>query len=205
MTWAPDYVTEAELKTQLRIEDDEDDTAIAVAIAAASRAIDQFCGRQFGQVAAPEARVYTAEWDQGQGLYVIPIDDCMSVSGLSVMADDDDDQTYDKEIDSYRLFPFNAEQKSRPWTRLIVKSDSTNSPLCDEGAVEVTAVWGWESVPQCVVQACLIQAGRFFVRRDSLYGIAGSPDVGSELRLLDRVDPDVALLLQTVKRRWAAA
>lgn len=60
-------------------------------------------------------------------------------------------------------------------------------------------------MPAVVSSACLIQAARFFVRRDSSYGIAGSPELGNELRLLARLDPDVALLLTSVKRWWAAA
>jgi hypothetical protein len=41
----------------------------------------------------------------------------------------------------------------------------------------------------------MLQASRFYARRDSPYGVAGSPDLGSEVRLLSKVDPDVAVSL----------
>ena len=40
-------------------------------------------------------------------------------------------------------------------------------------------------------------------RKGSPYGIAGSPDLGSELRLLAKLDADVAVLLRSFVRMWA--
>jgi hypothetical protein len=62
--------------------------------------------------------------------------------------------------------------------------------------VKVTALWGWTAVPVAVKQATLLQASRFFSRRHSPYGVAGSPELGSEIRLLARVDPDVGVSLR---------
>jgi hypothetical protein len=70
--------------------------------------------------------------------------------------------------------------------------------------VEVRATFGWTAIPDLVISATLLQAGRFASRRDSPYGIAGSPDTGSELRLLDKVDPDVAVMLAPLTRWWGA-
>jgi len=50
-------------------------------------------------------------------------------------------------------------------------------------------------VPTTVKQATLLQASRVFARREAPFGVAGSPDMGSELRLLEKVDPDVAVML----------
>ena len=44
----------------MHITDTDDDVQIALAVTAASRAIDRRTNRQFGLVAAPEARYYTA-------------------------------------------------------------------------------------------------------------------------------------------------
>jgi len=52
-----------------------------------------------------------------------------------------------------------------------------------------------------VHEACLLQSSRIAARRDSPFGVAGSPETGSELRLLDRVDPDVAVTLSRYRRR----
>lgn len=53
-------------------------------------------------------------------------------------------------------------------------------------------------VPGPVELACLIQASRWFKRKDAPFGIAGSPELGSELRLLSKLDPDVEVLLDAV-------
>jgi hypothetical protein len=60
-------------------------------------------------------------------------------------------------------------------------------------------------VPSAVKLATRLQASRFMARRDSPYGVAGSPDAGSEIRLLSRVDPDVAVALRGFSRPRRAA
>ncbi|HEX6579213.1 MAG TPA: phage head-tail connector protein [Jiangellaceae bacterium] len=188
--WEPDYVTVAELRAHLRIGDSDDDAALAVAITAASRAIDTHTNRQFGRVTEAEERRFTARADTTRGRWVVPIDDLMSTTSLAVEVDGD-------ALTDYELEPVNAASKSRPWSRLVVSDDSSVMPAGDRNEVAVTALWGWTAVPTAVKQACLLQAARFHARRDSPYGIAGSPDQGNELRLLARVDPDVAVALRT--------
>ena len=56
MPWKPDYCTTAELKGFVSISDAGDDAFLALAITAASRAVDQHTGRQFGQVGSAETR-----------------------------------------------------------------------------------------------------------------------------------------------------
>ena len=205
MAWAPDYCTTAELRSYItRSSVTVDDTELALAVTAASRVIDEYCGRQFGSTSA-EARVYTAEWDRRRRRWLIETDDFQTTTGLEIMVDDDDDETFDKEIDEYRLWPFNAVDVGRPWTRIIVDPESSNFPTCAEGAVEVTAAYGWTSVPTPVKTATLIEANRIFQRRVSPFGIAGSPETGSELRLLRAVDVDVQKILQPFRRHWGAA
>jgi uncharacterized phiE125 gp8 family phage protein len=196
MAWAPDYVTTAELRAFLRVNDSDDDTQLAVAIAAASRAIDQHTGRQFGVVGSAEERFYTAVWDRHLCRWLVDVDDLMSTSGLVVEIDGTATTTYTKE-------PRNAAAKGRPWTSLVFDTDSTTLPTGDRDEIAVTALWGWSAVPTPVKQACYLQASRFHARRDSPYGVAGSPEQGNELRLLARVDPDVAVSLGPYIRRWA--
>lgn len=210
MAWEPDYVTTAELRAYItRSSVTVDDTQLAWAATAASRDIDHYCARQFGKVAAAEARIFTAEFDRQRQLWMIDLigaelhSDIHSVTGLEIMVDDDDDQVYDQEVDSYRLWPYTP-GPGRPWTRVIIKADSAVKPTCREGAVEVTANYGWAAVPSPVVQATLIQANRIFQRRVSPYGIAGSPETGSELRLLRDVDVDVQRILASYRYQWGA-
>lgn len=193
MAWKPDYITSAELKSYLRIFDTVDDAEIAVAVTAASRAIDDHCNRQFGKVDAAEERLYTARPDYERGRWVVDIDDLMTATGLVVTIAGVATTAFTKE-------PVNAAPKTRPWTRLVVDSDSPVTPTGDPYEVSATAVWGWTAVPVAVKQAARLQGSRFHSRRDSPYGIAGSPDQGSELRLLSRVDPDVGVSLRDYRR-----
>lgn len=205
MAWAPDYVTATQLKNFVRITDTADDAEVGYAITAASRAIDQATNRQFGNTGAVQERFYTARWDKRRARWVIEIDDVMTSTGLLVHYDSDADETYASEITDYRLKPANASSESRPWTEIVVNSDSTTQPTALEDGIRVTATFGWTSVPTAIVEATLLQASRFLIRRDSPFGIAGSPDQGSEMRLLARVDPDVAVAVTPYRRIWGAA
>lgn len=198
MAWAPDYVTTGELKAYVRISDTADDAVLALAISAASRAVDRFCNRQFGLVAAPEERSYTAEWDRRQCRWVVWHDDVMVVTGFGI-------EVETGTVDTYDMKPANSVALGQPFTHTVVDPASTHRPTGTRDEVTITARWGWLTVPEPVKQATLLQASRLFSRRTSPFGIAGSPDLGSELRLLAKVDPDVAVVLGPYTRWWAAA
>lgn len=204
MAWAPDYCTSAELKAYERIADTDDDAQVALAVSAASRAVDRAANRQFGLVAAAEARYYTPRWDKRLRRWVVDIDDLMTTSDLAVAADLDDSGDYATEITDFSLKPVNAQPESKPWTRLVVLPGSAVTPCGDEDSVEVTARFGWTAVPTPVKQATLLQASRFLKRKDAPFGVAGSPDSGSEIRLLAKVDPDVAVMIGPYTRQWGA-
>lgn len=199
MAWAPAYATPAELKAYTRIPSDDslDDVQVSLAIEAASRAIDVHTNRQFGSVSPAQERFYPARWDRRRCLWVVDTDDLMSTTNLAIEADGE-------AVTAYTLEPVNAAAKGRPWTGFVVDSDSAATPTASEN-VAVTGLWGWTAVPDAIKQACLLQANRFLSRRNSPYGVTGSPDMGSELRLLSRVDPDVAVILGPYVRWWGAA
>lgn len=196
MAWAPSYVAVSDLKAYLGIDDTDNDAQLTLAISAASRAIDRYCRRQFGLVAAPEARYYTARWSRRRGLWVVPIDDLMSAVGLVAKVDTAGDGTYATTIVSgtYVLRPRNAAVKGEPWTEVAFLDTAAALPTGVDGEVQITAPWGWTAFPDTVKQACLLQGSRVYARKEAPFGIAGSPD-GSELRLLAKVDPDVAVML----------
>jgi len=204
MAWAPDYATTAEARAYItRHSETVDDTELALAVTASSRAIDLCCSqgntaRQFGVVTAEE-RFYTPRWDRRRLRWIIEIDDLMSTVGFDPQLQDADGNDVGA-IDAYILEPRNAAVKSRPWTHLVVKPTSTYTPTGIEYEAALTAPWGWTTTPTPVKNATLLQTSRFFSRRDSPYGIAGSPDDGSEMRLLARVDPDVSVMLGSFKR-----
>ncbi len=193
--WAPDYLTLAALKTYLHIFDTADDADLAVAITAASRAVDNHCNRQFGLLAAAEKWSYVARPDLERGRWVVDVDDFMTTVGMLV------EVPTVATVTAFTKEPVNAAAKSRPWTRLVFNPDSAVTPVASNlYAVDVTARLGWTTVPTAVEQATRLQASRFFSRRQSPYGVAGSPEAGSELRLLSRVDPDVGVSLRDYLR-----
>src|SRR5690606_1950510 len=202
MAWAPDYATVDELAAYMRIGDHDDDEQLAAANSAAARAIDQFTGRQFGLVDEPEARTYTPRWSRTRGAWLVEIDDVMTADGFRVAVDLGGDEAHGAGLTAsdYMLRPGNAAQVGMPWTRLVIRPDVGLRRSVD-GAVEVTATWGWAAVPETVHAAALLQGSRFATRRNAPFGVAGSPEAGSEVRLLDKVDPDVAVMLARYRRK----
>lgn len=191
MVWKPDYVSAADVKAWSRIEDTDDDVQIALYVTAASRAVDGYCKRQFGRVAAPELRQYEGVFDRHLGTYVYAIDDLCSAVGLALL------DSNAKAVTSYELRPRNAVVEGEPYTELRAAAGGLLSVTSD--------AWGWSAVPPAVKMGTLLQAARLSQRRDSPMGIAGSPSDGSELRLLAALDPDLRTSLKSYRREvWAA-
>lgn len=190
MAWAPDYVTAAGLKSYLRIDDTADDVFLALWATTVSRNVDDFCGRQFGQTAA-ESRTYTPVWDRHLGKYVTVVDDLQDVTGLAIV---DENGTA---VTDYTLDPVNALQKGKPYERILTAACA--------GDLTVTALWGWSAVPSAVPTGAYLQAARLAARRDSPFGIAGSPSEQGEIRLLAQLDPDFRTSLKPFVRKWWAA
>lgn len=197
MAWRPAYATVEELRDYVRISDSHDDAVLSLAIEAASRAVDKSTNRQFGKVDAPEQRLYAPDYHPDRRRWIIGIDDLMTQVGLQISTDAGT-------VDAFKLEPRNAAQEGRPWTMVIVDPTSTHQPVIDQD-VAVTASWGWAGVPNTIKQATLLQASRFFSRRTSPYGVAGSPELGNELRLLSKVDADVDVMISSFRRWWSAA
>ena len=205
MSWAPSYASTDELREFVRIDDAADDTVIEVALAGASRSIDYACDprpgryRQFGRTDAPEDRYYTVSL-RGYGLpvrghWVAEVDDVAGVAGLVVACDLGGTGSYTP-VTGTTLLPRNATALGEPFTVVLFAYSSLPTPPRVAEAVKVTASWGWPAVPVPIHQACLMQASRLLSRRDAPFGVAGSPETGSEMRLLAKLDPDVEILVK---------
>lgn len=198
MTWKPDYCTVAEAKAYVKVDDADDDAQFTLAVTAASRAIDDETERQFGQTAGAEARRYDAMWDKTRGRWVVHVDDIQDVTGLAVAV-------AAGAVTPFDLLPVNAALTGKPYERLLIKPESANQPTgTEEGEVTVTAKYGWTAVPPTIKLATLLQISRWHARRDAPFGVAGSPEQGSEIRLLARLDPDVKVMVRGYVRWWAA-
>jgi hypothetical protein len=201
MAWEPDYITVAEAKSELGITNTDSDTSLASKITSASRSIDLFCKRQFGLLAAAEARYYTPWYDEDLRRWVVEIDDLMTTTDLVVKLDLSDDDTYGTALSAsdYILRPRNAASKLRPWTQLAIKNTSS-SPISRSDSVYVEGRWGWSAVPTTIKDATLLQVNRLLFRRSSPSGVAGSPESKSEIRLLAKLDPDVEVMCKAYQR-----
>ena len=126
---------------------------------------------------------------------VVDIDDLMTETGSSV-ADIDDAAL--REVTEYALRPANAAAEAKPWTRAAVRPGHARPPRHEDG-VEVTASGAGPPCPTPSSKRRCCRRRAFFKRRDAPFGVAGSPELGSELRLLAKVDPDVAVVLGPVQ------
>lgn len=189
MTWAPDYETEAVLADFVRTA--SDDPYIAGYGTAASRAVDEACNRQFGQMAAAATLTYdatrAAQLDNGRWLLLV--DDVQDLTGVTVTVDG---TAVAAGVDGYQWWERNAAAFGVPYTGITLR----DRPC---GDVDVFAKFGWSAVPAPVPAAVRLQVNRWHIRRESPYGTAGSPSEGSEIRLAARLDPDVRAILSGAK------
>lgn len=198
MAWEPAYCTASELAAYAQIPDSGDDVELGLAAEAASRAIDHCCARQFGLLASVEARVLVAEWKPRVGAYHVRIPDLMTATGLVVTVSG---AAVTAGV-GYELLPRDAAERGRPWERIATLAATAPTLGVGDYTVTVTGRWGWTAVPDTVKQATLLQAARFHKRRQAPFGVAGSPEMGSEIRLLAKVDPDVEAMLRRYRRDW---
>lgn len=201
--------------------DTSDDTVMVMALDASARAIDRAANRTFVAASStPTARVFTPVRAHGRGVqgwvylpsytptrydgrYILPVDDLPSTASPTVMFDSTGNGDFDIPCATFRLGPLNASARGLPYTQLIF--DIGTAVPFTENSVEVTDTWGWDATPATIANANLLQAARFLKRREAAFGIAGSPDMGNQMRLLAKLDPDVAVMVNTYRKWWGAA
>ncbi len=195
------YATLAELKAFVGITDAVDDVSLTLALDSASAQVDQYCDRTFAQDAAVTTRDYMVT-NTGR----LDVDPISTTTGLVVATDDNNDGTFETTWTTaeYRLEPINAAATGAPWDRIVSLGTRWFPRSTYRPTARVTARFGWPggTAPAAVKHATLIQASRLWKRKDAPFGVAGSVEFGSELRLLARLDPDVETLLRAYRRSW---
>lgn len=197
------YATRNQVKAALRIgtADTLDDDLIDNCVGAASRLIDGYCNRRFWQSGTAEARVYQAE-----DSFYCSIDD-VAGTALTLKTSSQADGTFDVtwKVSDYQLEPLNGNLDGLTWSYDKIRAvgdylfPTVNANYGDQALVQVTAVFGWPSVPEPVTQATIIQASRIFKRYDSPLGVAGFGDLGA-IRVSRFLDPDMAQLVEPYRR-----
>ena len=203
MTINNGYATRNQVKAALRIgtADTIDDDLIDNCVGAASRLIDGYCNRRFWQTGTAEARVYQAE-----DSFYCSIDDIAGTAltlKTSTQADGTFDLTWSRS--DYQLEPLNGNLDGLTWSYDKIRAvgdylfPTVNANYGDQALVQVTAIFGWPSVPEPVTQATIIQASRIFKRYDSPLGVVGFGDLG-QIRVSRYLDPDMAQLVEPYRR-----
>jgi hypothetical protein len=197
------YATRNQIKAALRIgtADTIDDDLIDNCAGAASRLIDGYCNRQFWSVGSATTRVYMAEND-----FYCHIDD-IAGTAIILKTSGATDGTFDVtwSTTDYQLEPLNGRLDGLQWSYDKIRAvgdylfPTVNGNYGEQALVQVTAVFGWPSVPEPVTQATIIQASRIFKRYDSPLGVAGFGDLGA-IRVSRFLDPDMAQLVEPYRR-----
>jgi hypothetical protein len=197
------YATRNQVKAALRIgtADTIDDDLIDNCVGAASRLIDGYCNRRFWQTGTAEARVYQAE-----DSFYCSIDD-IAGTALTLKTSTQADGTFDLQWSrsDYQLEPLNGNLDGLTWSYDKIRAvgdylfPTVNANYGDQALVQVTAIFGWPSVPEPVTQATIIQASRIFKRYDSPLGVVGFGDLG-QIRVSRYLDPDMAQLVEPYRR-----
>jgi hypothetical protein len=188
-----DYITVTEFKaTAELIGFSFADNDIAPAISAASRGIDEYCGRRF----YPDADTTAVRYYSPTRPRTLNIDDLIALG--TVQADIDADGTFETTWilnRDYLLEPLNAAADAKPYEWIRVHPASNQRFPVWPRSIKVTGQFGWTAVPPTVKEATTIMATRLLRRaRDAPFGVVGLGIDQTAIRI-GRTDPDVGFLL----------
>jgi hypothetical protein len=193
------YCTVEELKDYAQVTDSVDDTVLTQITQAVSNSINDFCHRQFNDAGAATPRAYDV-YDP----WYLRVDDFSTLTGLVVKTDTGNNGGYATTVSSYVARPLNGVVDGvpgNPFNELYMARTAPPWPTWMPNPygplVQVTARWGWASVPPEVKQACLIKCAKVFKRRYSIDGVVGTGDFAFRVSRFE--DPDVAELLEPLR------
>jgi hypothetical protein len=201
------YATLTQIKNYMSISDNTDNDLLEDLIESASRSIDRIANRRFYLDATASARLYRAYSD-----IFVYVDDIGTTSSLVVAVDENGNGTYSKTLTlntDYILDPLTASSLGRPFTQLTMVSNTEMWPifpgLTQNGlrpGVQVTARWGWPSVPDDINTACLILTADLYKRKDAPGGILGLGDLG--VVRMSPIGRDVTAMVRAYKKEVIA-
>ena len=188
--WTDLYTDLATVKESLKATsvDPERDALIEGAIRSACRLIDRRTGRRFYADQIASARTFPVI---GRSLYrdggqVLLIDDIADDAGLAVASGSTGAWST---LTGWETGPDNA----LAYGQAITELHGLCGWLPVRGRIQVTAVWGWPTVPDEIAQAAQLLAARLYRRKDSPQGVLGNSEWGPTR--VSRTDPDVEALI----------
>ena len=194
------YATLDEVKAAARVTDNFDDALFETAIESASRDIDAYCERVFYS-AGTATRVYIPT-----DIYLLETDDLISVSAVKSDTTGEGGFNETWATTDYQLEPLNGVAGGivTPYTRLRAVGDllwpiyEPRDINAGQASVQITGVFGFESVPIAIKQATILASLRAYKRYESPTGVLGFSDVG--VVRIGRLDPDVQRLIDPYRK-----
>lgn len=190
---ANEYVTRVAFKKTLSLSSETfADDDIDQSLEAASRAIDDLCGRRFyADADAAQIRYY-----RPINRELVRIDDLVTLTSLASDPGGDGvfEETWTLNTD-FTLGPDNADANGRPWE--IVRRHPRGNYLFQPDyprTVKVTGKFGWAAVPPAIKEATTILTSKLLKRkREHPMGIVISAETAMRIAT---GDPDVSMLLK---------
>jgi hypothetical protein len=174
----PTYASLTDLKSYLAITDTTSDPQLLDSLITASRGIEHYCGRRFFAESTATARIFVP-----RDRRVLGLNDFWTSAGLVVQVDTGDDGTFATTLAAtdYELQPFNGINDGEtgwPFYRINYVTSTWPCNNSRDGSVQVTAKWGWATVPGPIKQACVYLAEETFKLKGSPFGVAASDQFG---------------------------
>jgi len=201
------YATLTQIKAYMSISDNTDNDLLEDLVESASRSIDRIANRRFYLDSSASARLYRAY----SNIFVF-VDDIGTTSNLVVSIDSSGNGTYSKTLTlntDYILDPLTSQSLNRPFTQLTMVSNTESWPIFPgisqnglRPGVQVTARWGWPSVPDDINMACLILTADLYKRKDAPGGILGLGDLG--VVRMSPIGRDVTAMVRAYKKEVIA-
>lgn len=179
------YISRDELKDVIGITSDDENILVDRALRGATMAIDNRSryvsfwntGTPVARTVETMGRIVPVRRSASPYYKLLLNDGIASASGFAVSG-----------YSSATLLPSDAIATGKPATEIKLPWGTWVDDLV------ITALWGWPSVPDDIIWACQTQAHRYYRRRGSPEGIAGSAEWG--LVRVPNLDPDVKAILE---------
>lgn len=182
------YFTIAALKARVNEITDTDDHSFIDTAAAATDAVNRYCGRRFNQVI--ETRYFQGSPSKhfyiGAGAQILCVDDFVSLSAISVTYPSG--ATGINPVSGVYFLPENASRKDWPYEELAIVPGGTDYWPTGYHKVAITATWGWpvnpitqSTVPAAVKEAAMEIALRLYQGKTNGYSnTIGQADLGTK-------------------------
>ena len=180
---ASDYCDRSALAAAVGLRDSDDDPLLDAAITAASRQIDDYCGRSFWQDTAVVAREFYATPCEVDLLDVEGVArEISTTTGLIVKTDNDGDGTFETTLTigtDFVLLPRNAAADGEGFHTVVASGATFPRGSLARPGVQITAKFGWPAVPDSVERACIAQASQIYKSKDLVLGSTSTVDGAS--------------------------